>query len=510
MRRNAVATDRNGSEIRLDDTVREFTGERKQGVIKHIYRSFLFLHNREQVEDSGMFVARASNVQTVAAKGARTAGLANGTGGIDLSRMNPAAQRNGPGTNGNAAMPPPKSFGRDKALGQTVTIRKGPYKGLLGIVKDTTDTEARVELHTKNKTITVGKDTLGFKDSITGRSIDYMSFAGRGGGAAGRGGAGASRGGYGGATPARPEWSSGGRTPQGPSMGNGGRTPAWNANSSRTPAWNGGGGGGMSGRTPAWSGGGGGGGSGGRTPAWGGSGHMTVNPYDGSRTAYGGAGAGGVSLLLPHQSSSPSTIRITIITLTLPSSAPQPGIPATELPMAALAPPLLAHQTTTTHSRLLAPKPHTVLTLALAPTALRWATAVSVALLPRLARPLATTARRHQLRPLLPSSRLMLVMLRHLIAGSRRRHIVDNLRRRILDSQRRLIAGNLRRRGGEGIGMMGLGMRKGRPAHRNRKVVKCIMVGRLWVCFFWSEYCLQMYLKNLVQRMHSIVERSSN
>lgn len=161
-RRNAVATDRNGSEIRTDDTVREIGGEQKQGVILHIFRSFLFLHNREQTEDSGISVVRANNVATVAAKGGRVA--QGGTTGPDLNKMNPAMARKG--ANGNATMAPPKSFGRDRALGQTVTVRKGPYKGLLGIVKDTTDLDARVELHTKSKTISVPKDTLGFKEYV--------------------------------------------------------------------------------------------------------------------------------------------------------------------------------------------------------------------------------------------------------------------------------------------------------------------------------------------------------
>ena len=161
-RRNAVATDRSGSEIRNDDTVREIGGEQKQGVIMHIYRSFLFLHNREQTENSGISVVRATNVATIAAKGGR---VAQANAGPDLSKMNPALQRNG--ANGSNTMAPPKTFGRDRALGQTVTIRKGPYKGLLGIVKDTTDSEARVELHTKGKTITVGKDTLGFKEYVS-------------------------------------------------------------------------------------------------------------------------------------------------------------------------------------------------------------------------------------------------------------------------------------------------------------------------------------------------------
>ncbi|KAL8964389.1 MAG: hypothetical protein Q9183_004483 [Haloplaca sp. 2 TL-2023] len=298
-RRNAVATDRNGSEIRNDDTVRQIGGEQKRGVILHIYRSFLFLHNREQTENSGISVVRATNVATVAAKGGR---VAQANSGPDLTKMNPAMQRNGAnGANGNGAMAPPKSFGRDRAQGQTVTIRKGPYKGLLGIVKDTTDTEARVELHTKGKTITVAKDTLGFKDSVTGQNVDYQRFAGsRGRGDAGRGGFGGGFTGGLGSTPARdPAWSSN-RTPIGnPQLGS--RTPAWNAVGSRSkrleaylgdsgraadrhgtaPAYSGGAA--SSARTPAWSQVPA---AGGRTPAWG--------APDGSRTAYGGAMSGSV------------------------------------------------------------------------------------------------------------------------------------------------------------------------------------------------------------------------
>lgn len=161
-RRHAIAVDRNGSEIRVGDTVRENSGEQKQGVILHIYHSFLFLHNREQTESSGISVVRTTSVATVAARGGR---IAQGTTtGPDLARMNPALQRNG--VNGNTAMPPPKSYGRDRTLGQTVTIRKGAFKGLLGIVRDTTESQARIELHSKGKIVTVPKDTLRFKEYV--------------------------------------------------------------------------------------------------------------------------------------------------------------------------------------------------------------------------------------------------------------------------------------------------------------------------------------------------------
>lgn len=214
-RKHAVATDRNGSEIRLDDVVKEFGGEGRSGKIIHLHRSFVFCHSTTSNENAGVFVSRTSSVQTVSAKGGRLNNTAP-----DLSSMNPALKRN-PGAANGGNMPPPKTFGRDRAIGQTVTIRKGPYKGLLGIVKETTDTHARVELHTKNKIVNVPKDTLGFKDKYTGASIDPA----RGGFGGGRGGI-AHRGGRDGPGGATPGWQQGGS-----------RTPMPSALSERTPAW---------------------------------------------------------------------------------------------------------------------------------------------------------------------------------------------------------------------------------------------------------------------------------
>jgi transcription elongation factor SPT5 len=234
-----VATDRNGAEIRHGDTVREVYGEQRSGVILHIHRSFLFIHNKAQAENAGIVVVRTTNVVTVSAKGGRPTGP-------DLSKMNPALMRNG--APGGMMAPPSKTFGRDRLLGKTVLVRKGPFKGLLGIVKDTTDVQARVELHSKNKLVTIPKELLVVKDPVTGQTIDI----GRG-----RGG------------PRIPQNSAA------PTSGwQGGRTPMAAADSSRTPAW----GAAMSSRTPAWSGAG----LGSRTPAW---------KADGSRTAYGGAGS---------------------------------------------------------------------------------------------------------------------------------------------------------------------------------------------------------------------------
>jgi transcription elongation factor SPT5 len=253
--KHAVATDRDGSEIRHEDDVKEFGGEGRQGKVIYIHRGTLFVRNRELVENQGIFVVRSSNVVTMAAKSGRAQAQ-----GPDLSGLNPAL--NASGGNAGGAMAPPRNVGRDKLIGKTVVIRKGAYKGLLGIVKDTMNDEARIELHTKNKQISVKKELLSIKDPITGTSVPFGSgsFPNR------------SRGG-GGAAGSTPSYN-----------GGGGRTPAWgNSAGARTPGWGGGGG-----RTPGWGGGGG------ATPGWGGGGGRTAygGGGDGNRTAYGG-GSGG-------------------------------------------------------------------------------------------------------------------------------------------------------------------------------------------------------------------------
>ncbi|KAI1327545.1 transcription initiation protein, partial [Xylariaceae sp. FL0255] len=255
-RKLAVAADRNGSEIRPDDVVKEYGGMGRQGKIVHIHRSYVFCHTHQTTENAGIFVSRVSSVSTISAKGGRINAAAAGP---DLNSMNPALKLH---ANGKNDMPPPKvTFGRDKLVGQTVTIKKGGWKGLLGRVKDTTDTHARVELHSKSKVISVPKVDLMVRDMYSGREIkNYESRR---------------PGGFNG-IPQRPQERGG------PDWGSGGRTPIA-ASSARTPAWKTSAGSG--GRTPAW----GKGGDGGRTPAWA-DGSRTVNPYDGSRTAYGGSG----------------------------------------------------------------------------------------------------------------------------------------------------------------------------------------------------------------------------
>ena len=49
---------------------------------------------------------------------------------------------------------------RDRLIGVIVTVVKGPQKGYVGTIKDTNGPNARVELNTNNKVITIEKQKL--------------------------------------------------------------------------------------------------------------------------------------------------------------------------------------------------------------------------------------------------------------------------------------------------------------------------------------------------------------
>ena len=263
------SVDRDGNEVNLDDSVKEIGGLQRQARVLHIWHSHFFLQDRSRHENAGMFVVRSHGIMSTAAQQSRTNG-ANAARG-----------------NGNGAMPPPptRSSGRDRYIGKTVRVKKGPHKGLLGIVRDASENEVRVEIHTKNKVASVKKELINVIDPQSGQVIDMSRFGGPRSTATFpmRTGMGEPQG-----SSRVPQWD-GGRTP----VANGGRTPGW--------------GGADGGRTPAWAAAG----AGNKTPAWKQASARTPAPSrnDGSRTAYGGDGGrtsyggatsyGGVSTFFP-------------------------------------------------------------------------------------------------------------------------------------------------------------------------------------------------------------------
>ncbi|OJT06820.1 Transcription elongation factor SPT5 [Trametes pubescens] len=259
----AIATDSEGHELRIGDNVKEVDGEGRKGRVLHTHQSFFaFLHNRDYSENGGVFVTRARSLASLAPKGNILK-----LGNTDLSKMNPALSGGAGGMvgSGNIGRGP-----RDRLIGVSVTVIKGPNKGYVGTIKDTNGPHARIELLTGNKVITIDKEKLRRRNPDGSLEALEKSFAAM---------APPRDGGFGGQTPnpynqggRTPGWGQTGRTPN-PYTNS--QTPAWMASSrtpnpyaeGKTPAWD------ATARTPnPYTQGGG------KTPAWNSS-SRTPNPY---------------------------------------------------------------------------------------------------------------------------------------------------------------------------------------------------------------------------------------
>ena len=222
--RNAVALDSEQNQVQKGDVVKVIDGPHsgRQGVIKHLFRNFAFLHSRMMLDNGGIFVCKCRHL--VLAGGQSSAkGGGNRTPSVPgfmsprlSSPMHPSQGGRGGGGRGRGRGR--GYIGRDRELiGQTIKITQGPYKAHIGIVKDATETTARVELHAKCQTISVDRSRIAI---IGGTSKGNVSSYSR---TPAYGGSGTPM--YGSSTPG----THGGRTPM-----YGSTTPMYDAGS-RTP-----------------------------------------------------------------------------------------------------------------------------------------------------------------------------------------------------------------------------------------------------------------------------------
>jgi transcription elongation factor SPT5 len=269
----AAALDSENKTINVNDIVKVIEGVHngQQGQVKYLYRHFAFIYSKTFPENGGYFVCTtkqlllASNHKTMSMQiqqgfmsprilqsPAHPSQSAQSDGSSSRHSMNSmstgsTSTHGGGSTVGKSPRAPlvnqqahmkPGTRRNVSLIGKTVRITQGPYKGYVGIVKDATDTTARVELHTKCQTISVDLVRLNIVDNFKQMSR--------------------TPGGSFGSTPSQqagsqtPVAGSGSRTPMYGSqtpMHDGSRTPHYG---SATPRYDGG-------QTPSHGGGGGGG-----------------------------------------------------------------------------------------------------------------------------------------------------------------------------------------------------------------------------------------------------------
>ncbi|XP_078489937.1 transcription elongation factor SPT5 isoform X4 [Ciona intestinalis] len=187
--RFAMALDAEQNSIQCKDIVKVIEGPHmgQEGEVKHMYRGFAFLQSKKVIENGGVFVVRTR--QVVLAGGSRQNVGANPFAPMSPRIGSPARQDNERNKQGGQGGGGGRGRGRGQRdmgiIGQTVRVRQGPYKGHIGVVKDATESTARVELHATCQTINVDRMRLqptdqrrpgaGGKSSTYGRTPMYGS-----------------------------------------------------------------------------------------------------------------------------------------------------------------------------------------------------------------------------------------------------------------------------------------------------------------------------------------------
>lgn len=171
--RLAAALDTDQNTVQRKDIVKVVDGPHsgRSGEIKHLYRNFAFLHSRTYLDNGGIFVCKTRHLQLAGGNkvaAAAPAGLSPGFMSPRISSpMHPSGGRGGGGAGGRGGRGGRGGGGggggvrRDRELiGNTIKITQGPFKGNVGIVKDATETTARVELHSSCQTISVDRSHI--------------------------------------------------------------------------------------------------------------------------------------------------------------------------------------------------------------------------------------------------------------------------------------------------------------------------------------------------------------
>ena len=187
--RGAVALDSEQNQVETRDIVKVIEGEfeGKQGEVKHLFRGHAFIHCKLVLDNGGLFVVKSKSLLQCGGTKTKTGmNMGGPSSGFQSPRMSPmrspmqsprGAGGSGTPSQSPGSSPAPRGRGQQRGrgrgrghpggrdeqmIGKTVRIAQGPFKGYIGIVKDATDSLARVELHTDCRTISVDRNRLAF------------------------------------------------------------------------------------------------------------------------------------------------------------------------------------------------------------------------------------------------------------------------------------------------------------------------------------------------------------
>lgn len=170
LNRFTAALDSFRNNLHRKDMVKVIDGPHSgfSGEIKHLYRNFAFLYSVEFLQNGGIFVCKTKHLQLAGGnKSLPNADITTGMEFMSPRRSSPMHPSSGGGfSGGGGGGGAPRGGGRGRVtrdrdlIGTTIKITRGPYKGNIGIVKDATQSTARIELHTSCQTISVDRNHI--------------------------------------------------------------------------------------------------------------------------------------------------------------------------------------------------------------------------------------------------------------------------------------------------------------------------------------------------------------
>jgi len=156
-RKPYTTIDSERQEVKRKSVVNVIQGPLKgqNGLVKHVWKSSVFIFKRDYMENNGIFVSRSKNLKLAGGKGRiRPKPGAFGYGAASPSihgAATPGGGRGQQGRGGNAGRGRGGRRHRSEWLNKTIRVTRGPFKGYLGLVRNATPTTVKVELQAMPK-----------------------------------------------------------------------------------------------------------------------------------------------------------------------------------------------------------------------------------------------------------------------------------------------------------------------------------------------------------------------
>ncbi|OQR90491.1 transcription elongation factor SPT5, partial [Thraustotheca clavata] len=178
------ALDKKGNHISVGEMAQVVDGPYvgQTGTIKHIYRSYVFLHNNRVANNAGIFLVRNKQIEIA---GEKVKSYAMGGTGVSTAGRGDFGGRGGRGGRGDFGGRGGRGGGRGGAfsdlVGKTVTIKRGQWKGYIGMVIDESEATVKVEIHSKAKCVDIEKKNISLAGDRNGVTRDQGSHGGMSG-----------------------------------------------------------------------------------------------------------------------------------------------------------------------------------------------------------------------------------------------------------------------------------------------------------------------------------------